>query len=120
MPRYEFFFRKKISRKIAVFFTNKIIPFFIEVDDVLHLSVYTPENFESAKKKPVMVWIHGGGLTIGGAYEYNASSLSIFGDVVVVNISYRLHALGFAFGNWGFWDQLEGLVKKNFEKFLKI
>lgn len=73
----------------------------------MHLAVYTPENFESTKKKPVMVWLHGGGWAIGGAYEYNGSRLSAFGDVVVVTISYRLGALGFAFGNFGLWDQLE-------------
>ena len=55
-----------------------------------------------------MVWIHGGGWTIGGAYEYNGAPLAVYGDVVVVCISYRLAALGFAFGNYGIWDQLEG------------
>ena len=74
------------------------------------MAVYTPEDFESAKKKPVMVWIHGGAWTIGGAYEYNGAQLAAFGDVVVVAISYRLNALGFVGGNWGLWDQLEGTV----------
>ena len=38
-------------------------------DRELFLNVTVPENFQSAKKKPVMVWIHGGGWTLGGAEE---------------------------------------------------
>ena len=80
-------------------------------DDTLYLSVYTPENFESSPKKPVMVYIHGGGWTCGGAEEYRGSSLALCGDVVVVFITYRLNALGFTFGNFGLWDQVEGIVQ---------
>ena len=54
----------------------------------------TPENFTESKKKPVMVWIHGGGWTLGGAYEYSPQQLCVAGDVVIVCISYRLGVLG--------------------------
>ena len=74
--------------------------------------MYTPENFQASDKKPVMVWIHGGGWTCGGTNEYNGAPLSIFGDVVVVLITYRLNVLGFTFGNYGLWDQLEVMVEK--------
>ena len=56
-----------------------------------------------------MVWIHGGAWTLGGAYDVPAQMLSAYADVVVVVITYRLAALGFAFGNFGLWDQLEAL-----------
>ena len=38
-----------------------------DTEDSLHLSVYTSDL---TKKKPVMVWIHGGGWSIGSASEY--------------------------------------------------
>ena len=42
------------------------------VDGELFLNVTVPENFQTSKKKPVMVWLHGGGWTLGGADEvYN-------------------------------------------------
>ena len=56
-----------------------------------------------------MVWIHGGGWCTGSAFMYNGSALAIFGDVVVVSITYRLNLLGFGFGNFGLFDQLEAL-----------
>lgn len=38
-------------------------------DGELFLNVVVPENFQTANKKPVMVWLHGGGWTLGGADE---------------------------------------------------
>jgi carboxylesterase type B len=35
--------------------------------------------------------------------------LSAHGDVIVVNITYRLGFFGFLFGNWGLFDHLEAL-----------
>ena len=88
-------------------------------DGVLYLELCTPDDFEATPKKPVMVWIHGGGWGIGGAHEYTGHSLCISGDVVFVAITYRLGALGFYGGNWGLWDQLEALkwVKENISAF---
>ena len=54
----------------------------------LSLAVYTPE-LKSDEKKPVMVWIHGGGWQFGSAESYNGAALSKYGDVVVVILSYR-------------------------------
>ena len=56
-----------------------------------------------------MVYIHGGEWLNGGAFEIDGSQLSAFGDVIVVVLSYRLNALGFAFGNNAFYDLIEGL-----------
>lgn len=38
-------------------------------DGELFLNVTVPDNFQTANKKPVMVWLHGGGWTLGGAEE---------------------------------------------------
>ena len=48
-------------------------------------------------KRPVMVWIHGGGFTTGTAASpwYSGTNLALQGDVVVVTVNYRLGALGF-------------------------
>ena len=39
----------------------------------------------------------------------NGAALAKYGDVIVVALSYRLGVFGFLFGNWGLWDQIEGL-----------
>lgn len=54
-------------------------------------SIYCPCGFIIVQ---VMVWIHGGGLVIGGASPYNGLALSAHENVVVVTIQYRL-------GIWG-------------------
>ncbi len=65
-------------------------------EDCLYLNVFTPGC--DAQRRPVMVWIHGGAFTLGGASApiYDGERLSQLGDVVVVTINYRLGALGFA------------------------
>lgn len=52
----------------------------------------------SGEKKPVMVWIHGGGYSFGSCLELgavNGDSLCRNGDVVVVTLNHRLNILGF-------------------------
>ena len=63
-------------------------------EDCLSLNVFAPEPPHSSKL-PVMVFIHGGGYTLGGSSTYDASLLAAAGPVVVVTINYRLGALGF-------------------------
>ena len=61
-----------------------------------YLNVWT-QNLTPAVKKPVMVWMHGGGFTNGASmesYAYDGRSLSEFGDVVVVSVNHRLNILG--------------------------
>ena len=41
-----------------------------------------------------MVWIHGGGLSVGSASLYDGSALAAYQDVVVVLIQYRVGILG--------------------------
>ena len=69
-------------------------------EDCLRLNVWSPSVGEgsAAKKRPVMVWLHGGGHTAGSSQElpsYDGESLSRKGDVVVVSINHRLNILGF-------------------------
>ncbi|HLK68388.1 MAG TPA: carboxylesterase family protein [Bryobacteraceae bacterium] len=70
--------------------------FWIQNENCQYLNVWT-QNLSPAVKKPVMVWMHGGGFTNGSAiesYAYDGKSLSEFGDVVVVSINHRLNILG--------------------------
>jgi len=92
-------------------------------EDCLSLNVWTPAL--DAGRRPVMVWIHGGGFTSGsGSFLlYRGGALARDGDVVVVTVNYRLGALGFLghpavvegstepgeVGNWGLKDQVAAL-----------
>ncbi|WP_313390057.1 carboxylesterase family protein, partial [Leclercia sp.] len=63
-------------------------------EDCLYLNVWSP--MERAAPLPVMVWLHGGGFTIGagGLPPYDGKALAQRG-VVVVTLNYRLGHLGF-------------------------
>jgi para-nitrobenzyl esterase len=66
-------------------------------EDCLRANVWTP-GLKDGKKRPVMVWLHGGGWTAGSGQEqpaYNGESLSRRGDVVVVSLNHRLNMLGY-------------------------
>jgi para-nitrobenzyl esterase len=70
--------------------------YFIANENCQYLNVWT-QNLTPAAKKPVMVWMHGGGFTNGSSmesYAYDGRSLSEFGDVVVVSMNHRLNILG--------------------------
>jgi para-nitrobenzyl esterase len=64
-------------------------------EDCLYLNVFTP-GLDGARR-PVLVWIHGGGFLIGSGSTalYDGRRLARAGDVVVVTLNYRLGALGF-------------------------
>ncbi len=66
-------------------------------EDCLYLNVWTPALDPDAKK-PVMVWLHGGGFSEGSSIEqlaYDGGNLSRDGDVVVVTLNHRLNILGY-------------------------
>jgi para-nitrobenzyl esterase len=65
-------------------------------EDCLTLNVCTPALDDA--RRPVLVWIHGGGFRTGqGAIPwYNGTSFARRGDIVTVSFNYRLGALGFA------------------------
>jgi len=88
----------------------------------LTLNVWTPGLDD--KKRPVMVWIHGGSLNIGSGAEYDGAKLAARGDVVVVTINYRLNIFGFLYipgktSAVGMLDQITALkwVKENISQF---
>ena len=98
-------------------------------EDCLYLNVSTP-TLRSNAGLPVLVWIHGGGLTQDASRNYDGTELAADG-AVVVTINYRLGALGFlshpslasspggASGNYGLMDQQAALrwVKENVARF---
>lgn len=62
-----------------------------------NLNVWT-RSLDPAAKRPVMVWLHGGGFSAGSAIEhvaYEGDRLCEFGDVVVVSVNHRLNLLGY-------------------------
>uniref|UniRef100_A0A452G5X3 Carboxylic ester hydrolase n=1 Tax=Capra hircus TaxID=9925 RepID=A0A452G5X3_CAPHI len=95
-------------------------------EDCLYLNIYTPADLTKRSRLPVMVWIHGGALLMGGASTYEGLVLSAHENVVVVTIQYRLGIWGFfstgdehCRGNWGHLDQVAALqwVQENIASF---
>jgi para-nitrobenzyl esterase len=90
-------------------------------EDCLTLGVLTPAC--DGGRRPVMVWIHGGGFVFGAGSQpvYESHDFVKRGDVVLVTINYRLGALGWlalpalgaesdgAIGNFGLLDQIAAL-----------
>src|SRR6185312_10438395 len=67
-------------------------------EDCLNLNVWT-RGLRDGKKRPVMVYFHGGGYTYGtvNSVLYNGKRLAERGDVVVVTVNGRLNAFGFLY-----------------------
>uniref|UniRef100_A0A673VVD1 Neuroligin-2-like n=1 Tax=Salmo trutta TaxID=8032 RepID=A0A673VVD1_SALTR len=105
-------------------------------EDCLYLNVYVPtedgpltkkhdestmnrprdEDIRDRRKKPVMLFIHGGSYMEGTGNMFDASVLAAYGNVIVVSMNYRLGVLGFlstgdqsAKGNYGLLDQIQAL-----------
>ncbi len=98
-------------------------------EDCLFLNVFAPRPRDEArdedrdpKRLPVMVFLHGGGLTVDASNSYDPTSLVEKGGVVVVTLNYRLGILGFlahpaltaespiaSSGNYGLMDQQAAL-----------
>ena len=64
-------------------------------EDCLVLNVWT-RSIDNGRKRPVMVWLHGGGFTAGSGSSslYDGTGLVRRGDVVVVTINHRLNVFG--------------------------
>ena len=66
-------------------------------EDCLNLNVWTPAP--DGKKRPVLVWMHGGGFSAGNSIEqdgYHGANLARAGDIVFVSVNHRLNAFGFS------------------------
>ena len=101
----------------------------VQSEDCLRVNVWTPAL--DGKKRPVMVWLHGGGYTAGSGQElrsYDGENLARRGDVVVVSLNHRLNVFGYldlskfgyaASGNVGMLDIVAALewVRDNIEVF---
>lgn len=108
---------------------SPFVPPGAQSEDCLYLNIWTP-TLRHGARRPVIVWIHGGGLTEDGARNYDGSKLAV-GGAVVVTLNYRLGALGFlshpalasrpdgATGNYGLMDQRAALrwVRGNIGRF---
>ena len=100
-------------------------------EDCLYLNVWTT-GLDAGAKRPVMVWIYGGGYNagFGGEERHNGARLAQKG-AVVVTFNYRLGAFGFfahpslaeasrgGSGNYGILDQIAALqwVQRNIAHF---
>ena len=64
-------------------------------EDCLVLNVWTPAT--DSARRPVMVWLHGGGFVAGSASTavHDGANLARAGDVVVVSLNHRLNVPGF-------------------------
>jgi len=66
-------------------------------EDMLRVNVWTPA-VNDGKKRPVLVWIHGGGYASGSSQElrpYDGERLAREHDVVLVSMNHRLNVFGF-------------------------
>ena len=73
-----------------------------ESEDCLFLNVWTP-SLDSAEKRPVMVWLHGGGFSMGSSSDllYDGTNLARRG-AVMVGVNHRLNVFGYThFGDIG-------------------
>jgi para-nitrobenzyl esterase len=101
-------------------------------EDCLYLNVWSPAKSAHAKV-PVLVWIYGGGFSVGGTSVpvYSGEVLARKG-VVLVSIAYRMGVLGFlahpelsaessqhVSGNYGLLDMISALgwIRKNIAAF---
>ena len=86
------------------FYANRYLAFtdYWHYDDVsencLGINVWTP-GYKDGTKRPVLLWLHGGGFTSGNSIEhpeYHGENLSRQGDIVFCSLNHRLGPMGFA------------------------
>ncbi|MFC7310658.1 carboxylesterase/lipase family protein [Streptomyces monticola] len=101
-------------------------------EDCLGLNVYVPDGGRPLERRPVMVWLHGGGLTAGAGEDIVPDTFAKQTGALVVTVNYRLGAMGFlaargldaeagdgVSGNYGMQDQQAALrwVRSNIANF---
>ena len=102
-------------------------------EDCLYLNIWSSDDAKAGVKLPVIVWIYGGGFTLGssGMAMYSGEKVAKKG-AIFVSFNYRVGALGNmahpeltaesphrASGDYGFLDQVAALqwIQRNIEKF---
>ena len=101
-------------------------------EDCLYLNLWAPAKADPVARLPVIVFIYGGGFTIGssGMANYDGAALAAKG-AIAINFNYRVGALGFMAhpeltreqgghsGNYGLLDQIAALrwVRDNVARF---
>jgi para-nitrobenzyl esterase len=85
-----------VQKQLATFFARRN-PEPKQSEDCLVLNVWTPAA--DSAKRPVMVWLHGGGFAVGSGSSpaYEGEHLAKRGDVVVVTINHRLNVFGYLY-----------------------
>lgn len=87
-------------------------------EDCLYINAWVPNPDQTGVKKPIMIWIYGGGYYSGSSTldVYDGRYLAASQNIIVVSMQYRLGMLGFlnleselAPGNMGLLDQLLGI-----------
>ncbi|MGW8376806.1 carboxylesterase family protein [Streptomyces sp. ODS28] len=96
-------------------------------EDCLNLNVHTPARTPAERPRPVLVWLHGGGLTAGAGEDVVPDRFAAENGIVTVTVNYRLGALGFLgsralggqSGDFGMQDQQSALrwVRANIARF---
>jgi carboxylesterase type B len=110
----------------------------VDSEDCLYLNVFTPPGSDrhaqgrgDHRGLPVLVMIHGGGLTTGAGDQHDGSLIVTTDHIIVVSVNYRLGPFGFltvpglgttsstANGNYGLLDQEAALrwVQRNIAAF---
>ena len=94
MQRYNRGGATDLSRQIATVYTTESEKK-SDNEDSLFLNVWTPAPDD--RKRPVMVWFHGGGWDYGsGSWPvYDGTNLANKGDLVVVTVNHRLNVFGY-------------------------
>lgn len=70
--------------------------FWVMDEDCQNLNIWSPGL--DGEKRPVMVWLHGGGFFAGSSIEqiaYEGENMCKLGQVVVVSVNHRLNILGY-------------------------
>ncbi|GJE92593.1 Lipase 4 [Phanerochaete sordida] len=110
-------FPASIASNVTAFFDGMAPP--QSGEDCLTINVWTPAGVAPGAKLPVVVWIYGGGFTMGSTGAFNGSavvsrSVEMGTPVVYVSMNYRLSVFGFLaskevmdarVGNLGLQDQ---------------
>lgn len=87
-------------------------------EDCLFLNIFAPSNASAESKLPVLYFIQGGGFESNSNSNFNGSQLAAFGNMIVIQINYRVGPYGFLQSeevrsngslNNGLKDPLQGL-----------